>query len=261
MSNVIPFDFESNAIRAMEQDGQYWFIAADVCRVLGLSNPTKALLALEKDEYALTTIQGLNRGNDQVNILNESGLYALILKSRKPQAKKFRKWITSEVIPSIRKTGGYAFDETDVKVKHDAFLQSAKIAKAAHGFLKTFITDPNQLAIASAQVGYAGGGVDIIKASNTALIPERQEQLLTPTQLGKLMEPSKSAKEVNQMLESLGFQRSVRDRKNHITWLLTDKGLKYATYQDVGKRHSTGTPIRQIKWDDSILEIINEQVA
>ena len=261
MDNVIPFDFESNAIRATEQNGQYWFVAADVCRAIGIGNPTMALNTLEDDEQALSIIEGLSRGNNKANMINESGLYALILKSRKPQAKKFRKWITSEVIPSIRKTGGYAFDETDTKVKHDAFLQSAKIAKAAHSFLKTFITDPNQLAIASAQVGYAGGGVDIIKASNTALIPEKQEQLLTPTQLGKLTEPTKSAKEVNQMLEHLGFQRSVRDRKNHITWLLTDKGLKYATYQDVGKRHSTGTPIRQIKWDDSILEIINEQVA
>ena len=159
------------------------------------------------------------------------------------------------------KTGGYAFDETDVKVKHDAFLQSAKIAKAAHSFLKTFITDPNQLAIASAQVGFAGGGVDIIKASNAPLIPEKQEQLLTPTQLGKLIEPAKSAQEVNKMLKSLGFQESVKDADNHQIWVLTDKGKEYATYQDVGKRRSTGTPIRQIKWDDSILDFVNKHSA
>ena len=211
MSNVIPFDFESNAIRAMEQDGQYWFIAKDVCNVLEIKNTSQALDSLEQDERSMFNIgrQG------KANTVNESGLYALILKSRKPQAKKFRKWITSEVIPSIRKTGGYAFDETDVKVKHDAFLQSAKIAKAAHSFLKTFITDPNQLAIASAQVGYAGGGVDIIKASNAPLIPEKQDQLLTPTQLGKLMDPAKSAQEVNKMLESLGLQDSVKGDKNN----------------------------------------------
>ena len=240
--NVIPFDFESNAVRVVQQDGQPWFIARDVCNALGINNSRMAISALDKDEIDGVSITDTIGRQQEINAINQSGLYALILKSRKPQAKKFRKWVTSEVIPSIMKTGGYAFDETDTRVKHDAFLQSAKIAKAAHSFLKTFIKDPNQLAIAPAQVGYAGGGVDIIKASNAPLIPEKQDQLLTPTQLGKLMEPAKSAQEVNKMLKSLGLQEAVKDADNHQIWMLTDKGKEYATYQDVGKRRSTGTP-------------------
>ncbi|SDI51773.1 BRO-N domain-containing protein [Propionivibrio dicarboxylicus] len=67
----------------------------------------KALDRLDSDEKALISIQGISRGNDRVNVVNESGLYSLIMGSRKPSAKRFKKWFTAEVLPSIRKTGGY----------------------------------------------------------------------------------------------------------------------------------------------------------
>jgi len=84
-----------------------WFVASDVCRVLGLQNPTERLkTTLESDEFLPYV---LHRAGQQrtVNVVNESGLYALIFQSRKPIAKKFRKWVTSEVLPAIRKTGKY----------------------------------------------------------------------------------------------------------------------------------------------------------
>jgi prophage antirepressor-like protein len=68
----------------------------------------KALLRLDADEQALLSIKGLSRGNDDGNVINESGLYSLILGSKKAEAKRFKKWVTSEVLPSIRKTGAYA---------------------------------------------------------------------------------------------------------------------------------------------------------
>ena len=89
MSNVIPFDFESNAIRVVEQDGQPWFVVVDICNALGLTSPHKIAGGLEEDEVTRTIIPGSHR---ETNIINQSGLYALIFKSRKPQAKKFRKW-------------------------------------------------------------------------------------------------------------------------------------------------------------------------
>jgi len=103
----IVFDFEEKPVRTVDRDGETWFVAADVCQILELSNATKALKRLDDDEQALITIQGLSRGNNQANAINESGLYALALTSRKPEAKRFKKWITSEVLPAIRKTGGY----------------------------------------------------------------------------------------------------------------------------------------------------------
>jgi hypothetical protein len=78
-----------------------------VCCALSIANTTDALKRLDEDERALDSIEGISRGNDQVNLVNESGLYSLILGSRKPEARRFKKWVTSEVLPAIRKTGGY----------------------------------------------------------------------------------------------------------------------------------------------------------
>lgn len=112
----IDFTFEDHDIRTVMRDGEYWFVAADVCAALNLSNPTKSVSALDDDEKALTSIQGLSRGNEQANIISESGLYTLILRCRDAVKQgtlpwRFRKWVTNEVLPSIRKTGRYQVEE------------------------------------------------------------------------------------------------------------------------------------------------------
>lgn len=91
----------------LDEVGSPWFVAADVCAALDLKNVTMALRRLDDDEQALTTIEGLTKGNDQANIVNESGLYSLILTSRKAEAKQFKKWVTGEVLPALRKNGKY----------------------------------------------------------------------------------------------------------------------------------------------------------
>lgn len=111
MKNIIPFDFEGHAVRVIEIDGEPWFVLVDVCVVLGLANPSQAATRLDDDErMTLTNDEGHSgqRGGAQsYTIVNESGLWSLVLTSRKPSAKRFKKWITSEVIPTIRKTGSY----------------------------------------------------------------------------------------------------------------------------------------------------------
>lgn len=94
-------------VRTINKDGAPWFVAADVCRALDLGQVTNTIRRLDDDEKALISIKGISRGNDQVSIVNEPGLYSLVLGSRKPEAKAFKRWITHEVIPSIRKNGGY----------------------------------------------------------------------------------------------------------------------------------------------------------
>ena len=106
-ANALTFNFSTQALRVVMINGEPWFVASDVCGALALSNTTKALLRLDEDEQALISIQGISRGNDQVNVINESGLYSLVLGSRKPEAKTFKKWVTAEVLPTIRKTGRY----------------------------------------------------------------------------------------------------------------------------------------------------------
>lgn len=107
-SNVIPFDFRGESVRAISIHGEPWFVASDVCRILKVVNATQAVQVLDDDERSMFNIgrQG------QANIVNESGLYTLILRCRdavkkgsKPHA--FRKWVTAEVLPAIRKHGRY----------------------------------------------------------------------------------------------------------------------------------------------------------
>lgn len=107
MDNVTIFrKDEFGAVRAVTLDGEPWFVAADVCRALGLGNSSMAISKLDKDERTLISIEGASNGLP-VNAVNEPGLYSLVLGSRKPEAKAFKRWITHEVIPAIRKTGGY----------------------------------------------------------------------------------------------------------------------------------------------------------
>lgn len=98
---------EFGEIRVVEKDGEPWFVAVDVCDILGLSNPTIAVSRLDNDERAKFN---LGRQGD-ATIVNEPGLYTLILGSRKLEAKAFKRWITHEVIPSIRKYGAYMTPE------------------------------------------------------------------------------------------------------------------------------------------------------
>ena len=97
---------EFGEIRVIEQDGEPWFVAADVCRALELEDTGRATSRLDEDE--LTRIKIVSGGqNREVIAVNEPGLYSLVLGSRKPEAKVFKRWITHDVIPAIRKTGGY----------------------------------------------------------------------------------------------------------------------------------------------------------
>ena len=94
-TELIPFDFEGRPVRVVtDAQGEPWFVAADVCAVLELPNTTRALARLDPDEQALISIQGISRGNDQVNVVNEPGLYSLVLGSRKREAKRFKRWVT-----------------------------------------------------------------------------------------------------------------------------------------------------------------------
>ena len=110
MSDIIPFDFEEQAVRVVMRDGAPWFVAADVCRVLEHSNSRMAVQRLDDDEKGVINVYTLG-GEQQMAIISESGLYALVLTSRKKAARRFRKWVTAEVLPAIRRTGHYEIDQ------------------------------------------------------------------------------------------------------------------------------------------------------
>ena len=103
-------------VRTLNIDGEPWFVAADVCNALDIGNPSQAISKLDDDEkVTLTTNEGHSGklgGAQMLNVISEAGLYSLIMKSRKPEAKVFKRWITHDVIPSIRKHGAYMTPET-----------------------------------------------------------------------------------------------------------------------------------------------------
>lgn len=103
------FRFEGMPVRLVMREGDPWFIAADVCRILGLNNVSMALRILDEDEkHTLSSVEGIGDGRAQsLNIISEPGLYKLMGRSRKPEAKRFDRWVRHEVLPAIRKTGGY----------------------------------------------------------------------------------------------------------------------------------------------------------
>ena len=120
--HVVPFVYRNRSIRVIQDDnGETWFVAVDVCKVLSIANPRDALSRLDEDEKTTVGItdglidQGVSDNNPgtSLNLINEPGLYALILTSRKPEAKAFKRWITHEVLPSLRKHGRYEMERSD----------------------------------------------------------------------------------------------------------------------------------------------------
>lgn len=106
MTNLIPFDFENQMIRAVLRDEEPWFVANDVCQVLDIKNPRDAVERLDDDERGVANTDTLG-GAQSMNIISESGLYALTFTSRKPEAKRFRKWVTATLLPTLRRTGRF----------------------------------------------------------------------------------------------------------------------------------------------------------
>lgn len=116
IGNQLPQAFTFNAsnqqVRTIMLDGQPYFVAKDVCAILGISNHNDAVGRLDDDERDGVGITDPIGRQQQVTVVNESGLYHLIFQSRKPEAKAFRKWVTSEVLPALRKTGRYEIPRT-----------------------------------------------------------------------------------------------------------------------------------------------------
>lgn len=107
MNDILVFHYKSSEVRTVELNGEPWFVLKDVCAVLGISNHKMTAQRLDADEVSLTDLTDSMGRQQETTVINESGLYNVILRSDKPEAKPFRKWVTSEVLPSIRKHGAY----------------------------------------------------------------------------------------------------------------------------------------------------------
>lgn len=112
MNELQIFNYNGGEVRTVQKDGEPWFVLKDVCDVLELTTPARVAERLDGDEVSLAHLTDSLGRTQPTTIINESGLYNVILRSDKPEAKPFRKWVTSEVLPSIRKHGAYMTPET-----------------------------------------------------------------------------------------------------------------------------------------------------
>lgn len=131
MNDLIQMNYNGNEIRTIDDNGQIWWVLSDVCKALNISNPSKAANRLDEDERSNFKLG--RQGN--CIIINESGLYSVILRSDKPEAKSFRRWVTHDVLPEIRRTGCYSL-EPKSKVKTWYGVPVLTVSDAAE-FLET----------------------------------------------------------------------------------------------------------------------------
>lgn len=120
------FRFEGVDLYAVSIEGEPWFKVADVCRILDIGNPSMAAARLDDDEVTLISVEG----RPKTNFVSEAGLFALILGSRKPEARAFKRWVTHEVLPSIRRTGAYVAPQTPAQRMAAAVLEAQRIIEA-----------------------------------------------------------------------------------------------------------------------------------
>ncbi len=155
---------EFGSIQAIEIDHEPWFVAKGVCEILELGNPRSSLALLDEDEKGVHSVDTPG-GSQNMTIISEPGLYALILKSRKPQAKSFKRWVTHEVIPSIRRHGMYATPQAA-----EAMLADPDVMIATLQALKAERAKAAELAAANAEMAPKALFADAVAASDRCIL-------------------------------------------------------------------------------------------
>lgn len=200
MNELKNFTFEDQQIRVLTIEGEPWFVGKDVAEVLGYSNSRKAIADhVDSEDKGVTKCYTLG-GTQQIAIINESGLYSLILSSKLPDAKKFKRWVTSEVLPTIRKHGAYMTD-----------------AKAA-----AIVTDKGSLAdlLQQAAEQLKRKDIQIEQMKPKALFADAVSTSDTPILVGEL------AKILHQNGVSMGQNRMFRWLRDN-GYLISKKGTSY----------------------------------
>lgn len=153
---------EFGQLRIVERDGEHWFVAKDVCSALGLGNNRQAVSRLDEDEKRVIS-SDTPGGKQELQAVNEPGLYSLVLSSRKPEAKAFKRWVTHEVLPAIRKDGGYmvARDETPEETMARALLMADSTIRRQ----RALIADLEPRAELGEAMSAADGSMSVTKAT------------------------------------------------------------------------------------------------
>ena len=247
MNDLKIWNYEDSTVRTIEIDGEMWFVGKDVAKVLGYSN-TRDALAKHVDEEDKATV-AIHDGsqNRNVTVINESGVYALIFGSKLPTAKKFKRWVTSEVLPSIHRTGSYGIDTTltpelQVLIQHERMMQEQKkqlddVQQKVDAIQNTFILAPENW---KKDVRVAVGKLSMMISGDYSMMQELYEQIyaLLEDRAGvdlearlrnrrKRMEQNGSTKTAVKNVTKLDIIEDDRKLKEIFTAILREMSAKY----------------------------------
>lgn len=224
---------EFGEVRISLLNNEAYFMLADVCRVLEIKNSRQAKARLKGDGVITTDIIDNLGREQQADFINESNLYKLVFQSRKPQAEKFSEWVTSEVLPSIRKHGAYMTDDT----------------------LEKALTSPDFLIELATKLKEEKEKNKTLKVENK--IKEQQIAELKPkADYTDRILNSKSLVTISQIAKDYGMSGTALNDKLHelkVQYKQSGQWLLYAKYQDKGYTHSETTDLRQITGIDKVI--------
>lgn len=143
--DLMNFAFNGHPVRVVMRGDGPWWVAADVCKTLGIHNPGQSLSYLYKDEKDYILTRDVKRGNPRRIIISEPGLYSLVLRSRRPDALAFKRWVTHEVLPTIRKTGSYQLNTRSVPQNYREALRELLVQVEQNEDQETVIREQDEL--------------------------------------------------------------------------------------------------------------------
>ncbi|MBQ9527254.1 MAG: Bro-N domain-containing protein [Fretibacterium sp.] len=220
MTNAIQvFSFEQREVRVIERDGEPWFVAKDVCNILDIQNHRDTIAkVLDDDERGASEISTpSNGGHSTVGIINEPGLYKLIMRCNKPEAKPFQRWVTHDVLPSIRKTGGYTIRPD--KAKHLELAEGRLNAQRARLLQRMIerpeypITDDSKRVLIHEVTRLTTGN------EHPEILPDEVERLYSAKQLGELWGITNRA--VHKIANVLGIKPNEGSRNEYAVWKMS----------------------------------------
>ncbi len=249
MSNIQLYSNEEFKVRTTQDtDGTVWFVAKDIAQALEYSEDSNPARLFGNVPDIWKGVKQIHTPGCEQNMLclTEQGVYFFLGRSDKPKAIPYQVWIAGDVVPSIHATGSY-------NVRRDNTALPAGVLEGAKLIFETAGIRDNQLALAMDKVYRSYTGQSALTTGEVQLIAPAKEQLLTPTEIGQRL--GLSARRVNELLAYGGFQHNLNGK-----WEPIGDGLNYAVMQDTNKRHSNGTPVRQLKWQSSIITVIERML-
>ncbi|MBR1602878.1 MAG: hypothetical protein IJ667_05510 [Synergistaceae bacterium] len=237
-----------------DANGETWFVAKDVAAALEYPESTLNQIGnllnavpvkwTNPKRIMVRSENGVEQARE-VLCLSEQGLYFFLGRSDKPKALPYQMWVAGEVVPSIRRTGRYKMNKIP--------QISAGILEGAKFILETVGIKDNQLVLALDKVYKYYTGNSALAMTGIELPAPEQQQLLTPSEIGKQL--GLTGRRINEILAGAGLQHKLCG-----SWEAIGDGVNYSVMLDVGKRHTDGVPVRQLKWKSGVIDAVKARL-